>query len=428
MSDRQIRVDPPWALKAVNRIGAALQRCGLPLIRLDAKRILDKAQRATGHSLDASLAQTGLETLVRSLESEAELSLFGRFAMRNLLQRSVEARLNVEGALSTQSEATAQEIRAPVFIIGMPRSGTTILHALLHLDRNHRAPLAWECLLPYPAPRVEDYESGNERIATIQREFEQIFRLVPDFKKKHYMEVDSPQECIGITALNFVSYQFLAMTYVPTYDEWFRSADQVQNLRWHRAFLQFLQSGGVVSPRWLLKSPVHMMRLPAIFNVYPDAKVIATHRHPARVVPSTASLISSTRSFYSDHEDPRRTGREQLETWSDFLNRFLSDRQQVNKEEQIIDVQFESFNRNQMGVVDSIYERFGWELHPEDRERMEQFLRDEPRNKHGVHEYSLEDFDIRLEELTSRFTDYLEFLESAQHTSALPLGGSSHGE
>lgn len=418
MPSQHVHIKSPFILKTVNRVGAVFEASGFPTLRLDAKEIFDKTQTELGNSLHDPVPRLGLETLVQSLNTDAKLNLFGRFAIRNMLRRTLESRLNVEGALPSLAEADLSAIKEPVIIIGMPRSGTSILHALLHLDRNHRAPLSWECLLPFPAPRTEDYES-SVRAETIRREFEQIFRLVPDFKKKHYMEADSPQECIAITALNFVSYQFLAIAYVPTYLEWFMAADQSKNLRWHRKFLQFLQSGGVVSDRWLLKSPVHMMRLPAVFDVYPDAKVIATHRDPARVVPSTASLISSMRSLYSDEEDAKRTGREQLDTWSGYLNSFLADRQRLNKEDQIVDVQFETFQRNQMSVVDSIYERFGWELHAEDRVKMQEFLREQPHGKHGVHEYSLEEFDIKQGEVDRFFGDYMEFIANAMKTASL---------
>lgn len=427
MTGAEIHINRPFLLRTVNNVGRVLDGSGVRIAHLNAGEILDRAHSLTGVALNDSVPKTGLETLVTSLKDEAELSLFGRFAVRNVLRRAAESRLNIEGALRSMDECGRHAIREPVIIIGMPRSGTTILHALLQFDRNHRAPLSWECLLPYPAPRAEDYEAC-ERLNTVRREFEQLFRLVPDFKKKHYMEADSPQECIGITALNFASYQFLAMAYVPTYLEWFMSMDHTQNLRWHKTFLEFLQSGGVVAMRWLLKSPVHMMRLSAVFDVYPDAKVIATHRHPSQVVPSTASLISSMRSLYSDAEDTRRTGREQLRTWSVFLNRFLSDRNHLNKDDQIVDIQFELFKRNQMSVVDSIYERFGWDLHPEDRERMQQFLREQPHGKHGVHEYSLEEFDISSKELTSYFADYLDFLAGTVDAESFEKGQSSFGK
>ena len=104
-----------------------------------------------------------------------------------------------------------------------------------------------------------------------------------------------------------------------------------------------------------------------------------THRHPASVVPSVASLISSMRSFYSDHEDTLRTGREQLLIWADYFARFLRDRRELGREDQMVDVFFDDFVKNQMAVVDSIYARFGWELRPEDRARMKQLLQRERR-------------------------------------------------
>ena len=410
MAGASIGVRRPFILKTLNGLGALLERGGLSP-RLDSGDILKQAQRLSGYALHDPHLLEGLDSLVRSLERQARLSTFGRLAMRSTLQRAAESRLRVERAIEEDSAIRDESVRAPVFIIGMPRTGTTILHALLHLDRNHRAPLSWECLLPHPAPCPEDYRD-NDRIDTIRGEFERIFRLVPDFRKKHYMTADSPQECIAITALNFTSFQFLAQAYLPDYHEWFVDADQERNLRWHRRFLQFLQSGGVRTRRWLLKSPVHLMRLRALFAVYPDATVIMTHRHPAQVVPSVASVVSSMRSLYSDREDTARTGREQLGIWADYIERFLDDRRALGREEQIVDVLFEDFVRDQMAVVDSIYERFGWELHDEDRVRMEEFLREEPRDKHGIHEYSLDQIGVTAEHIDRRFSRYMAFLDS----------------
>ncbi len=410
MASPSIRIRQPVALKAVNRVGAVVRRCGLRPLTLDAERILENAQRASGFTVDDPTFHEGLERLVHGLETQARLTTFGRLAARGTVQRSADSRSKVERTLTEHPEIANESIRAPVFIVGMPRSGTTILHALLHLDRNHRAPLSWECLLPAPAPRPEDHDD-NDRLETVRKEFDQIFRLVPDFRRKHYMTADSPQECVGVTALNFASYQYLAMAYLPEYHDWFAKTDQVQNLQWHRRFLQFLQSGGIRTRRWLLKSPVHLMRLRALFEVYPDARVIVTHRHPASVVPSVASLISSMRSFYSDHEDTLRTGREQLLIWADYFARFLRDRRELDREDQMVDVFFDDFVKNQMSVVDSIYSRFGWELRPEDRARMEKLLQREHRGKHGVHQYSLAQIGVTRPELDNKYAHYLDFLE-----------------
>ena len=411
LANPSIRIRQPLALTAVNRVGAMLRRCGLKPFALDAERILEHARRASGFEVRDPMFREGLERLAHGLESHARLSTFGRLAARGTVRRSADSRARVERAFAERPDIEDESVRAPVFIVGMPRSGTTILHALLHLDRNHRAPLSWECLLPHPAPRPEEH-ADNERIETVRREFDQIFRLVPDFRRKHYMTADSPQECIGITALNFASFQYVAMAWLPKYRDWLAKADQARNLRWHRRFLQFLQTGGVRSRRWLLKSPVHLMRLRSLFEVYPDARVIVTHRHPADVVPSVASLISSMRSFYSDHEDTLRTGREQLLIWADYFARFLRDRRELDREEQMVDVFFDDFVNDQMSVVDSVYSRFGWNLRPEDRDRMERFLRRESRGKHGVHEYSLDQVGVTRTEIDSEYARYLAFLET----------------
>ncbi len=410
MASPSIRIRQPVALKAVNRVGAVARRLGLDPFSLVPERILGNAQRASEFAVDDPMFHEGLERLVHGLQTHARLTTFGRLAARGTVQRSADSRSKVERALSEHPEISEEHVRAPLFIVGMPRSGTTILHALLHLDRNHRAPLSWECLLPAPAPRPEDHDD-NDRIETVRREFDQIFRLVPDFRRKHYMTADSPQECVGITALNFASFQYLAMAYLPEYHDWFANLDQVRNLRWHKQFLQFLQSGGVRTRRWLLKSPVHLMRLRPLFEVYPDARVIVTHRHPASVVPSVASLISSMRSFYSDHEDTLRTGREQLLIWADYFARFLRDRRELGREDQMVDVFFDDFVKNQMAVVDSIYSRFGWELRPEDRARMKKLLQREQRGKHGVHQYSLARIGVTRPEIDDKYAHYLDFLE-----------------
>ena len=358
----------------------------------------------------------GLERLIRSLQAEAGLNMFGKFAMRNVLQRSANSRFLVEKAISESPAILDESIDEPVFIIGMPRSGTTILQALLYRDSAHRSPLCWECLLPYPAPTPETWRD-NPRLDTVRKEFGRLFRLVPDLRRKHYMAADSPQECVAITALNFCSYQFLAQAYLPSYDNWLSNeADQVRNLRWHKRFLQYLQSGGIRPVRWLLKSPAHLLRLKALFDVYPDARIVMPHREPSRFIASVASLITSTRSLYTDHHDPVRTGRALLRTWGGYLDRFLRDRESLGKENRFIDFHFDEFVGNQMRIVERIYDRFGWELDPQSRTRMEDFLRRERKDKHGVHAYSLEQFGLSAAEFDQRYKRYHEFLRELKAT------------
>lgn len=406
-----LRVQRTYLLNIINGTGYALRKVRLDPFRIDADRIINRARNKAGFVGSLPKAEEGLRKLVYSINNESGANPFGTLAVKGLIERLLYGRYMIEKELAAKPWIEKQEIKQPVFIIGMPRTGTTILHAMLHEDPNHRSPLAWECLLPYPAATPETFRN-NAQLATIEKEFSQLFKLVPDFKRKHYMEADAPQECLGITALDFNSFQFSAQLYLPSYMEWFfEESDMLGTMRFHKRFLQYLQSGGVKGERWLLKSPVHLMRLPEIFEVYPDACIIMTHRGPADIVSSTASLISSVRTLYSDNEDPRVTGEEQAMIWSKYFNRFIESRKKLNKEDQIIDLKFEDFVKDQTGVAKQIYDHFGWGLDRATIEKFKAFLGKNPKGKHGKHEYSLNDFDLEADKVSNLFSNYIEFYE-----------------
>ena len=406
---QSLRVQRTSMLHLINGVGYTLRKVKLDPFKINADAIISKAQKKAAFYGRLPRAEDGLRRLVRSINEEGNSNPFGDLAVKSLIERILFGRYKIEKELAKNPWIERQPIEQPVFIIGMPRTGTTILHAIMHEDPAHRSPLAWECLLPYPAATPETFRN-NEQLKTIEKEFGQLFKLVPDFQKKHYMAADSPQECLGITAFDFNSYQFSAQLYLPSYMEWFsHHSDMLGTMRFHKRFLQYLQSGGVKAERWLLKTPVHLMRLSEIFEVYPDARIIMTHRPPADVVSSTASLISSVRSLYSDKEDPVVTGHEQADFWSLSFNRFLESRKTLQKEDQIIDLKFEDFIRDQMGTIRKIYERFGWELTDVAERNFKNFLAENPKDKHGKHEYSLDTFGLTEDNINRQFSQYLDF-------------------
>ncbi len=398
-------------LKGINGFGKTLKKIGLDPFKLDADAIIAKARKRAG--FDGPMpghTETGMRILIKSIKEEGGANPFGALAAKTLFERTLYGRFKMEQVLAANPDIEKAEIKEPVFIIGMPRTGTTILHAMMHEDPANRSPLAWECLLPYPAPKPETFED-NDQIKRVTKDFEQLFKLVPDFQLKHYMTADSPQECLSINALDFNSFQPTAQFYLPSYMDWFHNrADKLETMRFHKRFLQYLQSGGVKSERWLLKTPVHLMRLPELFEVYPDARIIMTHRHPAKVVASTANLISSVRSLYGDHEDPIRTGHEQAEIWSMYFERFMESRKKLNKEDQIIDLKFDDFVKDQIGVVKKIYDRFDMHLSDEALAKFKHFLDQNPKDKKGVHVYTLEDFGLKEEEINRQYAHYIDFI------------------
>ena len=411
LDDAEFFIQRTSTLNGINFLGKVLRKIGMDPFVLDAQNILNSGLRKTNNAVSLpNSACIGIEQLIASIQNDADLNPFGSLAFKTLLKRTVYQRLKIEQQFNLNPALNEIAIKSPVFIIGMPRTGTTILHALLNEDRANRSPLSWECLLPYPVSTPENHRN-NEQVKTVEKEFGQLFKLVPDFKKKHHMEADSPQECIGINFLDFNSFQPAAQAYIPSYMDWFMNkADKSSTMQWHKRFLQYLSSGGVESDRWLLKSPVHLIRLKEIFEVYPDAKIIMTHRHPNKVVASAASLISSVRSLYSDNEDLIRTGAEQAEFWSAAFNIFLEQRKELDKEDQIIDLKFDDFIQDQMGVVEQIYQRFSWNLSDASRESMRNFLITNPPGKHGTHEYTLEQFGLNEEKIEKQFKSYIEFI------------------
>ena len=405
-------IERTFTFNSINKVGGILKAVGLNPFNLNADKIIAKAVKKADFKgeLPKQLVE-GLRQQVASINAESKANSFGELALKSVLERSFYNRLKIEQVLAENPTIEQQPITRPIFIIGMPRTGTTILHAMMHEDAANRSPLAWECLLPYPVPQLETFED-NQQLETIAKEFDQLFQLVPDFKKKHHMEVDSPQECLGINMLDMNSFQSSAQVYIPSYMDWFlNQSDQTETMRFHKRFLQYLQSGGVKGERWLLKSPIHLMRLNEIFEIYPDACVIMTHRSPSKVVPSASSLIASVRSLYSDHEDFKRTGKEQAAVWSDYINRFLEARKGLDKEAQILDLRFEDFVSDQVGTIQKIYSHFGWDLTDTTLDKMQAFLAKNPKDKHGAHEYSLEDFGLTEQGINQQFSNYIHFLE-----------------
>ena len=397
-------------LNGINRVGKVLRTVGIDPFKLNADAIITKTKKKASYSGTLEQAESGLREMVKSINKEARPNPFGSLAVKRLIERTLYDRYKIEQVLAQNPEIEQAEIKEPVFIIGMPRTGTTILHALMHEDPAHRSPLAWECLLPYPVPKPETFHN-NDQLNTVKREFEQLFKLVPDFQRKHFMAADSPQECLAINNFDFNSFQISAQLYVPSYMDWFANrADRLATMRFHKRFLQYLQSGGVKAERWLLKTPVHLMRLDELFEVYPDARIVMTHRQPTNVVTSTASLISSVRSLYSDYEDPVRTGHEQLEMWSLYFERFLESRKRLNKEDQFIDLRFEDFVDDHIATVRKIYNRFNWNLPETAIIRFENFLKENPREKNGLHFYQMKDFGLNKEMVNAKFKHYNEFL------------------
>lgn len=398
----------PLALRAFNRVGSALRAAGVPLLGLDPEKLLAAARRATG--LDdpgPGPWREGLERLVHSWETEAYLTPLGRSIARRDAVRCLASRLRITDTLRRHPEIEAGPVRAPLFVVGLPRTGTTILHELLAQDPANRVPMTWEVMEPWPPPERATYES-DPRIARVERHFAGVDRVLPGFKTMHPMGALLPQECVALMAHDFACMIHHTSHRVPSYQAWLEALDLRPVYASHRRQLQYLQWRCPGEP-WVLKSPGHLWSLDTLLEVYPDARIVQTHRDPLKVVASLSSLVATLRSLASDRIDIREIGGD----WTARLARGLDAAGRVREaarlpDHQVADVHFHEFVSDEVGTVHRIYERFGRELSPEAADRMHRFLKENPRDKHGAHRYRLADAGLDPATERRRYRDYVE--------------------
>lgn len=398
----------PLPIKALNALGRGLARLGVVPIDLSSDGLMAAAMKQNRlFDFGLSSYRPGFLKLLEALESEARLNLFGRYFARRQMLELLSHRLRLADFRRRNQAVVWQKIERPLFIVGLPRTGTTLLYGLLAEDPGHRAPLSWEIDDPVPPARTETYHT-DPRIETTRKRFDQVNRLAPGFQAIHPVGALMPQECIVTTASEFMSIRFQMCFDVPSYDEWLLQQDMHETYQHHRRFLQHLQLHHK-GERWILKSPGHLGPIDALFEVYPDAMLIQTHRDPIRVVPSVASLEYTMRLVSSDHVDPARVGRQMIQTWSTLLEQGMAARaRHPERESRILDLSMREIVSAPMATVEKIYRHFDLELRPEARERMQAYLAKHPKDEFGTHRYSLEDFALDADEVNAAFKGYRE--------------------
>jgi hypothetical protein len=398
----------PLPVRAWNLIGGALRRAGLPLLPLAADVLMERAAKATGLSdFGDPFFREGLEQVVASLEHEARLTALGRTIARTDLQRGLENRLRVTSVLREHPEISHGEVRAPIFIVGAPRTGTSILHELLAQDPSVRVPLTWEVMFPWPPPESASY-THDPRIARVEQHYAGIDRLLPAFKQMHPMGAELPQECAVLTAHDCATMVWHTQFNVPGYQAWFERIDQRQVYERHRRQLQYLQWRRPGMP-WVLKSPQHLWTLEALFAVYPDARIVQTHRDPVKIVASLTSLCCMLRSLSSDAIDPGAIGADWAQRLAAGLRHTMEVRDAgVAPPGQVFDLHFHAFMKDPIGSVRTLYDDLGMTLSPEAESAMRGFLASNTRDKHGRHRYRLADAGLAEPAERERFAFYQE--------------------
>jgi hypothetical protein len=378
-------------------------------IRLDSDELLEEAIRRTGLSDfggDAFLVPYRI--LVRALDEEAKLHALGRAISRSDCLNWLENRLQITETRKRHPEIAASPVDRPLFITGLPRTGTSILHELFAQDPGSRAPLHWEVRSPCPAPDEASHRS-DPRIERAERQIQLWNQIVPEYSSMHELGARIPVECVQITAHEFVSEEILGRYQVPSYAAWYAQADARPAYRFHRAMLQHLQ-WRCRRDRWVLKAPSHLPVLDALLDVYPDARIVLTHRDPLKILPSVASILYSTMWVRSDAIDADAllgwfTG----ETCLALIERAIALRESGRVDpKQFFDVRYEDLVKQPIPTIAGIYAHFGIDFSAEAERRMREYLASKPKGKHGEHRYEFAHTGFDLTAERERFRAYRE--------------------
>ncbi|MFT5034089.1 MAG: hypothetical protein ACI89D_000877 [Bermanella sp.] len=396
---------PAW-LEQMNREGGYLN---LPaVVPLDEQSLIEHACRSTGLAdFGDELWREPFSVYVNALEKEAQLTLMGRLMARNDTILWLSTRLKVTETLKQHPEILHEKVIAPMVIVGLPRSGTSILFELLAQDPEVGVPLMWEALQPCPPPEAASYNT-DPRIAQADKIFSQWSRVAPEFARMHEMRGDIPAECGLLMAGTFISDHNASLHQTHSYSAWLAQADFLPVYEYHKTILKILQWKNP-RKRWLLKAPEHQVHLDTLLKVYPDACIVQTHRDPIKCMASTTSLMGTLYHMRSDQPFSAEIFENIImgKATAQRLEHVINQREVgIVPEANIADSRYQDLMDDPMSCIESIYRHFGISLSDDAKSNMQNYLASKPRGKFGKHSYNVDGERAKDRQF---FTSYQEF-------------------
>ena len=402
-------------IRLLNSGWKALSRAGVGEVSLREASLVKSARRTTrlsdlGVDFESPATCEARARLLTAVDGEARLHPLGRLIIRSTLVRSLANRLRAEDLQKRHPEIAELQVTAPVFIAGLPRTGTTLLHRLLTCEPTLRPLLSWEALNPAPFSGRNEQRGRDPRIRLAETAERGLRYLAPEFFAIHPIEAHGVEEDVLLQDGSFMSPTVDATMPVPEYSAWLHATDQTPMYRYFRRMVQLLlwqRPGDVLgSPaQYLGKTPHHLENLDVLLAVFPGARVIHTHRDPAKVVPSFCSMMAHGRRLFSDDVDPLAVGRQFHHKALDGVTRAITARDTLPADA-FIDVAYRDLVTDPMKQIRRIHDFLGLSLRPDTEEAMRTWRSSNPQNKHGVHRYRLEDFGLDRARLEGDFARY----------------------
>jgi hypothetical protein len=398
--DRPFRRLP---VRAFNRVGGLFERVGLSR-DLDRDELVAAARKKAGlHDFGDEWFLEPLAVLIDSLNREARLNPLGKLIQRGRLVGNLVTRLRVEALCKAHPEIVEQDMGQVVVIAGLQRTGTTMLHRLLAADPEMRALASWEALNPLPLPN-ETPGNPRSRIAQGKMAERGLGYLAPQFFAIHPVEAEAPEEDVLLLDLSFMSQSPEATLYVPSYAAWLEGQDHTRAYAYLRTMMQVLL-WQAPAQNWVLKSPHHMEYLDTVLDVFPEARIVQTHRDPRKTMASFCSMVAHGRGVFSDHVDAHEVADHWVRKVRRLMERSIAVRE-ARGESHFIDVYYRDLVADSVAEVKRIYDFSGIPFDPKTEQSARAMNARNVQHKYGRHSYRLKDFGLSEQRIDDAFDFY----------------------
>jgi hypothetical protein len=377
---------------------------------LVADALIEQAMQKTGlDRFDSESYREGLDILLADYNSSDHPEPLIARMSGNLVQMLAD-RLATTDYLAGRPDLLSRPIDRPLFVFGMPRTGTTLLSNLLACDPARRSALTWEIEQPVPPATTATLKSDPRAIAKLAQE-KAMLAARPEMGKYYRNSAVYPNECMFFMMHDFKALAYESRGRLQTYRDWLFSTDMTSTYQYHKRFLQLLQADAPGA--WNLKMPSHALWLETLLATYPDARLVWAHRDPFTATSSFCSILSMAHMGYTGRIDHEWLGEDCSYQAVLHLDRIMDTREKLGHD-RIVDLHYADVTRDPMGAIRKLYADLGDSLTPEAEAAMLTWLAENPQGKFGKHEYNLEQYGLSVDGLAPRFERYLSQYDVAR--------------
>jgi len=393
-------------IKIINSLLRLEEKFSYNILDLDRESILERAIRKTGfddfgnkHYFDV------LDRLIKNVKN-INMTPLGQFFIKLVIYRGAINRLNIENYFKKNPEIEDISIESPIFVIGFPRTGTTLMQNVLSCGQGYRSLYFWELVTPYPLHK--NHNKDQKRRKNRANLMLQLFKLgAPELPIVHDIRINSKEECWILLANTLVLINFDLGTGLHEWNNWLMTMDRSWVYEEYKRMLQ-IQAHLVKTKRFVLKCPSHIWNVESILKIFPDACIIWTHRNPVNIIASTCSLVGVAKRFFFDSIDYETIGNSVLNRFSDVVEKAIKFRDGIANDNQFYDVKFDYLIKDTLEEVKNIKKYFKLEHNDNHDIAIKEYLNQSRKAQFRKHNYSLEQFYLNKKDVFERFDDYIK--------------------